>query len=113
MPLDYFSPTAFNTLQPELRTRVSNGKIGLPLDIHDAFTRNPNEMLDDMQLMNKFGKEILQQYRLEDLDDNEVEEWLDDDEMGDISDDELEDDQLVNEKRSELALHLSMEDIQE
>jgi hypothetical protein len=113
MLLDYFSPTAFNALQPELRTRVSNGKIGLPLDIQDTFTRNSNEMLDDMQLMDKFRKEILQLYRLEDLDNNEVEEWLDDDEMDDISDDELEDDKLVDEKHSELALHLSMEDIQE
>ena len=114
MPLDYFSPTAFNALQPELRTRVSNGKISLPPDIHDAFTKNAIEMLNDMQLMDKFGEEVLQQYRIEDLDDNEMEEWLDDDsEMGDISDDELEDNQLISEKRSELALHLSMEDIQD
>ena len=71
-------------------------------------------MLNDIQLIDKFKEEVLQQYRIEDLDDNEMEEWLDDDsEMSDISDDELEDNQLISEKHSELALHLSMEDIQD
>ena len=51
MPLDYFSPNVFNTLQPELRAHISTGKIGLPSDISDAFTKNANEMLSDLQLV--------------------------------------------------------------
>jgi hypothetical protein len=100
-----FNPSMFNAIQLEVRTRISNGQIGLPPDIQDAFTRNANEMLSDVQLMDKFGNEILQHYKLDDVED--LGDWLeldDDDEMG-----ELEDVEQLSQKRSEMAVHLSME----
>ena len=61
--------------------------------------------------MDKFGNEILQPYMLDNVED--LGEWLDDDdEMGDISGDELEDEEQLSQKRNELIVHLSMEDIQ-
>jgi len=112
MPIDYFSPTFFNKLQPRLRNRVAIHQIAFLPDVTKSLTSNADERLDDKSFLNKYGANVLCKYNLVDSSDlADEEDWIvdvEDVEDGvDIQEDEME---LVMSKHGLLATHLSMDE---
>jgi len=83
IPIDYFDPSFFNQLQPDLRRQIaSSSSIALLPNIEDTFTRCPDERLRDDDFMDKYGSMVLSRYLVDDSDESigEEENWLDDEE---------------------------------
>jgi hypothetical protein len=117
MPIDYFDPDFYNSLQPRLRHRITNAKVALLPDVNRSFFRDADEMLTDKRFNAKFSADILTRYQLVkdgDLEDAEEEEWLVDDDDGDDGDDdgdegnyEMGDDVEMSARQHSLAAQLS------
>ncbi|KAF7779052.1 hypothetical protein Agabi119p4_3402 [Agaricus bisporus var. burnettii] len=77
MPLDYYDPTFFNFLQPNLRKRIAGAypTVGLLPEVSHSFGRGPNgkphkdERLGEKAFNKKYRENVLLRYRLDDLDD--------------------------------------------
>lgn len=117
MPIDYFDPEFYNSLQPRLRARITNTKVALLPDIHLSFTRSADEKLADKHFNTKFAAGVLGRYQLVEVDElqgiGEEDDWLednDDEEMSDGKDEYtvLEDVDMPLRQR-ELAAQLSIE----
>jgi hypothetical protein len=113
MPIDYFDPDFFNSLQPRLRYRITNTKVALLPDVDRSFFRDADEMLSDKQFNAKFGADVLAKYQLVEegeLEDIGEDEWLVDDEDGeeeeDTDDYDMSDDVDMSANQHSLAAQL-------
>jgi hypothetical protein len=114
MPIDYFDPDFYNSLQPRLRHHITNTNVALLPDVNCSFLRDADETLSDKQFNAKFGADILERYRL--VEEGELEdikdegEWLaDDDEDVDEEDYgyDIDDDVDMSDRQHSLATQLS------
>ena len=78
LPIDYYDPNFYNSLQPRMRDRIAIQKISFLPDVSESFGNHPDEKLSDSAFMEKYASGVLSQYRMDDLSGFE-EEWLDDD----------------------------------
>jgi hypothetical protein len=116
MPIDYFSPDFYNSLQPRLRHCITTRKVALLPDVNRSFTRDPREKLSDAKFMEKYAGPVLARYDLVDegeFNDADEEQWISDDEDEELVDDgedeeEQFDDDLAG-KRSALVACLSVD----
>jgi len=76
VPVDYYDPEFFSQLQPQLCHKIANKSIALLPDIEETFTYSQDEQLSDKAFMQKYGKDILARYKLDDLSNVESEEIL-------------------------------------
>jgi hypothetical protein len=112
MPIDYFDPEFYNSLQPRLRDRIMSKKVSLLPDASNSFTGHPDEKLSDKQFMRKYAKSVSGKYNLVDKGElagvDDEEDWIidDDEEMADNDEEEWVDEDM-NGKRLELAACLS------
>jgi hypothetical protein len=118
MPIDYYDPDFYNSLQPRLRARITNTKVALLPDITRSFIREADERLSDKQFSAKYGAKILAKYQVVEEDELEVEDdWLadddDDEEMsdGDVEEYEVVEDVDMSTRQQTLAAQLSVEDM--
>ena len=78
MPIDYFAPEYYNSLQPCLRHYVTNAKVSLLPDINLSFSgMAADEKLTNEAFNKKYGAQVLTKYNLPDEAEFEAEdEWL-------------------------------------
>ena len=88
LPLNYFDPIFFNNLQWFLHKKIVSCSITLLPDIEKSFTGCPDELLSDSLFNTKYGKAVLVQYKLDDLD-------------GDIDKEKIFSDDKVIKKKNE------------
>ena len=77
MPIDYYDPDFFNSLQPQLRSCIATTKVALLPDATQSFACVPDERLSDKRFVEKHAGSILAKYHLADkgeLDDAAEEE---------------------------------------
>jgi len=67
VPVDYYDPEFFSQLQPQLCYKITNKSIVLLPDIEETFTYSQDEQLSNKAFMQKYGKDILARYKLDDL----------------------------------------------
>jgi len=96
LPLNYFTPIFFNNLQWFLHKKIASHSITLLPDIEKSFTGCPDELLSDSLFNTKYGKAVLAQYKLDDLD-------------GDIDKEKIFPDNKVIKKKDEFE-DVEMED---
>jgi len=96
LPLNYFTPIFFNNLQWFLHKKIASHSITLLPDIEKSFTGCPDELLSDSLFNTKYGKVVLAQYKLDDLD-------------GDIDKEKIFSDNKVIKKKDEFE-DVEMED---
>jgi hypothetical protein len=116
MPIDYFDPTFFNRLQPNLRHRITSQVVALLPDTTQSFKGTPDETLSDGDFFAKYGSSVLSKYKLNDMQDEDG-EWIEDDDA-DMSDDSVDDGDEMDEgdeeeevlvNRNKIVQHLSMD----
>jgi hypothetical protein len=78
IPVDYYDPTFFNHLPPELRKKIATPTIALLPKINNTFRDLADEYLDKDAFTAKFGKEVLAHYKLSDLVMIKEDDWVDD-----------------------------------
>jgi len=120
MPIDYYDPDFYNSLQPRLRARITNTKVALLPDVTRSFMREADERLSDKQFSAKYGAKVLAKYQVMEEDELEVEvedDWLaDDGDDEEMSDSDVEEYEVVKDvdmstKQQTLAAQLSVEDM--
>ncbi|PPQ80386.1 hypothetical protein CVT24_000611 [Panaeolus cyanescens] len=79
MPIDYFDPSFFNSLQPRIRSRCTSQKIALLPNINLSFTHCEDEFISDDEFKDKY-QDVALRYKLNDLVDfgNDNEDFIDD-----------------------------------
>ena len=112
LPLNYFDPIFFNNLQQFLCKKIAIHSIALLPDTEKSFTGCPDELLSDSVFNAKYGKGVLAQYQLDDLDGNiDEKEILSDSEVVD-EEDELDDIEMENDlETNQIAFAEDMEDL--
>ena len=109
LPIDYYDPEFYNSLQPRIRDRIATQKISLLPNVLESFGNHTDEKLSDSAFMEKYGSEVLSRYRLDDLGE---EEWLEGDEDEKMyADGEYEEDASITNNQAALVAHLSAENI--
>jgi len=81
LPLDYYDPEFYNSLQPLTRYRIATRKIALLPNVTASFTGHSDEKLSDADFTAKHGPTVWIKYALDDLDSFGGDDWIDDDEM--------------------------------
>ncbi len=107
LPIDYYDPDFFNSLQPQTRHRISTRKIALLPEITASFTGHLDEKLSDADFTEKHGPVVWIRYTLDDLEGIEADDWIEDDEMD--SDYMSEGDDDIRDHQNALVTHLSSE----
>ena len=112
LPLNYFTPIFFNNLQWFLHKKIVSCSIALLPDIEKSFTGCPDELLSDSLFNTKYGKAVLAQYKLDDLDDDiDKEEIFPDNEVIE-EEDEFEDVEMEDDlETSQIAFAEGIKDL--
>jgi len=95
MPIDYFKPAFYNSLLPRLRYDIANHEITFLPNDQQPFEGSPDEKLSTKEFRRKYGKSVLDRYKLVTEDD------FADDEDEDEEDEEMRYDEEEEEEEPE------------
>jgi len=113
LPLNYFTPIFFNNLQWFLHKKIASHSITLLPDIEKSFTGCPDELLSDSLFNTKYGKAVLAQYKLDDLDGDIDKEKIFSDNKVIKKKDEFEDVEMEDDlETSQIAFAEDIEDLE-
>ena len=80
LPIDYYDPDFFNSLQPRTRNHIATQKIALLPEVTLSFTGSTDEKLSDADFLAKHGPLVWIRYTL-DEEEVDCEDWIEDDDM--------------------------------
>jgi hypothetical protein len=66
MPVDYFDPQYFNSLQPRLRAKAASFQVALLPNVEMSFTGCDDERLSDAAFNKKYSDDVFARYNLVD-----------------------------------------------